>query len=831
MRNVYRFMLLGLLLLGPALVNAQLPPIKVQNLPAATSPPAAGDYGICDQSAVTNKCTYQQIATGVGTLLSLGTWASQNYPPFVINDCLSNNGATWVWITCSTGGSGGTPSFSAITPGINTNGNLQVGSGSTLAPTGSGSILATQVVGLNVTSGKTLAATNSVTLTGTDGTSFTLPSASDTLAGLNAVQTLSNKTLLSPVFTGTAPIIDLSNAINLSLTTGVVGVLPQANGGSGAVSLVAAKIPVSTGSLTTGDCLSIASSTLLTIQDAGVTCGGGGGGGSGTVTSGTANYLTYYPASTASVSAASPAVAIGILNSGSLSTQTGTPYNALLTDANTATGMSNASANVFCVPSNVNVAFPVGTSLTVEQTSTGATTVAQQGVAGCSGTSGVVAFTSVQYGSSTTQTLALAGVYDLVQIRKTATDTWELVAAGPGRATQAGLVSLGSNAFGGVTGTLSVTNGGTGQTTASAAINALLPSQTGQSGNCLGTNGTASSWVTCGSGGSGTPGGSNLQIQYNNSGSFGGYTAPQAVGYLNSAAVNAQTNTTYTPVIGDANLIVTMNNAAAQTLTMPPNASVAFSVGTTLTVEQLGAGVTSIVPGAGVTFCSLQYGCSTSQTYAMAGAYDLFQLKQTATNSWLVTAVGPGRAAQSALTNLAATTPGGITGQLPVGNISATGTPSSSTYLRGDGTWSTGTGTVTGAQLNNANNFTATQTFSGGIGAYTTTIAANSGSACTLTSTGTGGCNGLATGVGDCGTTITFSSSSAVTVTVPAALATGCQVAIKQGGTGKVSVNGAAATPATLQSFGGYTGTAGQYAKIGVSMDASGVATLSGAAQ
>jgi len=42
---------------------------------------------------------------------------------------------------------------------------------------------------------------------------------------------------------------------------------------------------------------------------------------------------------------------------------------------------------------------------------------------------------------------------------------------------------------------ISIANGGTGQTTANAALNALLPSQTGQNGKVLGTNGTSTSWV------------------------------------------------------------------------------------------------------------------------------------------------------------------------------------------------------------------------------------------------------------------------------------------------------------------------------------------------
>jgi hypothetical protein len=49
---------------------------------------------------------------------------------------------------------------------------------------------------------------------------------------------------------------------------------------------------------------------------------------------------------------------------------------------------------------------------------------------------------------------------------------------------------------------LPVANGGTGQTTANAALNGLLPSQTSQSGKVLSTDGTNTSWIA--SGGTGT---------------------------------------------------------------------------------------------------------------------------------------------------------------------------------------------------------------------------------------------------------------------------------------------------------------------------------------
>ena len=47
-----------------------------------------------------------------------------------------------------------------------------------------------------------------------------------------------------------------------------------------------------------------------------------------------------------------------------------------------------------------------------------------------------------------------------------------------------------------VTGTVAIANGGTGQTSAAAALAALLPSQSGQAGKALVTNGSAASWTT-----------------------------------------------------------------------------------------------------------------------------------------------------------------------------------------------------------------------------------------------------------------------------------------------------------------------------------------------
>jgi hypothetical protein len=92
--------------------------------------------------------------------------------------------------------------------------------------------------------------------------------------------------------------------------------------------------------------------------------------------------------------------------------------------------------------------------------------------------------------------------------------------------------------------------------------------------------------------------------------------------------VNAQTGTSYTLVLTDAGKQVTMTNAAASTLTVPPNASVAFAVGVRIQVIQLGAGAVTLTAGLGVTISSL------ATSLAMA-QYQVATLIKTDTNIWV----------------------------------------------------------------------------------------------------------------------------------------------------------------------------------------------------
>jgi len=77
-----------------------------------------------------------------------------------------------------------------------------------------------------------------------------------------------------------------------------------------------------------------------------------------------------------------------------------------------------------------------------------------------------------------------------------------------------------------------------------------------------------------------------------------GSTGPAGGGI---AAINAQTGTTYTLVAGDLNDLVTLNNASAITLTVPPSI---FSANDIVNIAQLGAGQVTLAQGAGVTIQS-----------------------------------------------------------------------------------------------------------------------------------------------------------------------------------------------------------------------------------
>lgn len=97
---------------------------------------------------------------------------------------------------------------------------------------------------------------------------------------------------------------------------------------------------------------------------------------------------------------------------------------------------------------------------------------------------------------------------------------------------------------------------------------------------------------------------------------------------------NGQTGTTYTLVLGDVGKYVEMNNASANTLTVPPNSSVAFPTGTQVTVVQTGAGTTTIAPGSGVTIN--YYSPTSAGTRTLKAQWAAGTLIKRATDTWVL---------------------------------------------------------------------------------------------------------------------------------------------------------------------------------------------------
>jgi hypothetical protein len=96
------------------------------------------------------------------------------------------------------------------------------------------------------------------------------------------------------------------------------------------------------------------------------------------------------------------------------------------------------------------------------------------------------------------------------------------------------------------------------------------------------------------------------------------------------ATINAQTGTTYTLVLTDVAKVVTLDNVSAITLTVPPEASVAWPAGTTIVLVALNTGVVTVTAGAGVTINSAGGAVDIGERYGAV------TLTKYGTDTWLL---------------------------------------------------------------------------------------------------------------------------------------------------------------------------------------------------
>lgn len=115
----------------------------------------------------------------------------------------------------------------------------------------------------------------------------------------------------------------------------------------------------------------------------------------------------------------------------------------------------------------------------------------------------------------------------------------------------------------------------------------------------------------------------DVDLQHRYDGSTWGVPSASAT------SINAQTGTTYTAAISDANNVITMDNAAANTVTIPPNSAVSFPVGCALEIWQAGAGQTTIAAGIGVTILH-----HAGLTLKLKGQHSGASLRKVAVDTW-----------------------------------------------------------------------------------------------------------------------------------------------------------------------------------------------------
>ena len=247
-----------------------------------------------------------------------------------------------------------------------------------------------------------------------------------------------------------------------------------------------------------------------------------------------------------------------------------------------------------------------------------------------------------------------------------------------------------------LTGTIDIANGGTGQTSANAAFNALVPSQTGNSGKYLTTDGTDTSWATnplgtvtsvaatAGTGISvtGSPITTSGTLNITN-------TAPDQTVVLNSGT-GISTSGTY------PNFTVT-NSAPDQTVSIANGTGIS-ATGTYPAFTVTNTGVTSAVAGTGISVSGSTGAVTVTntapdQTVALTGAgttvvtgtYPNFTITSTDSTTGTVTSVAATAGTGISVTGSPITTSGtlNITNTAPdqtVAIASGTGISVSGTY-------------------------------------------------------------------------------------------------------------------------------------------------------
>jgi hypothetical protein len=100
--------------------------------------------------------------------------------------------------------------------------------------------------------------------------------------------------------------------------------------------------------------------------------------------------------------------------------------------------------------------------------------------------------------------------------------------------------------------------------------------------------------------------------------------------WIDDAVVLSAKTTDYTLVLADAGKTINMNVSTANAITIPPNSSVAFPIGTTINIVQTGTGQVTVTAGSGVTLNSRNSNTKIAAQYSGATIIKLD------TNTWIL---------------------------------------------------------------------------------------------------------------------------------------------------------------------------------------------------
>lgn len=103
-----------------------------------------------------------------------------------------------------------------------------------------------------------------------------------------------------------------------------------------------------------------------------------------------------------------------------------------------------------------------------------------------------------------------------------------------------------------------------------------------------------------------------------------------SIATLANVSATTQAGTTYTLALADASTAVEFSSASTVTVTVPPNSSVAFPVGTVIELLQYGSGTLTVAAGSGVTIRSA------NNLLSARTQYSTLSLRKRATNEWVL---------------------------------------------------------------------------------------------------------------------------------------------------------------------------------------------------